>query len=393
MIEVKVVIGANYGDEGKGLATRYFCDKAKGNVLNVLFNGGCQRGHTVELKNGVRHIFHHLGSGTFSGADNYFDRDFMINPAVFVKEYQSLVGMGYVPKCKISPMCRVTTPYDVFINQIVEKSRGDNRHGSCGCGVWETRMRYFNTHAQRWNDYQKMSKGNIMTELRVISHEYLPARLREYGIYEIPAEYKDLVYSESLAERFSEDLMLMQDIVETRPFEVIANYDTVVYEGAQGLALSDDNTLCYPYVTASDTTSRLPVNETVYCNANVEVCYVTRSYFTRHGEGFFQTECNKNGINPEIEDKTNVPNEFQGTIRYGRFDYEEFYKRIAHDKSQAKSTNTNVKFSGFITHLNYTNQEIFGNCTVRDVARNFDNIYLSNTKYAEDVKIYTKHKF
>lgn len=91
-MNIKIIVGSSYGDEGKGLATNYFSDN---NTLNVLYNGGPHRGHTVELLDGTRHVFHHFGSGTFKGADTYFDEDFLINPADFVREYHELESMGY----------------------------------------------------------------------------------------------------------------------------------------------------------------------------------------------------------------------------------------------------------------------------------------------------------
>ena len=68
MKDVKVVIGANFGSEGKGLMTDYFCDKAPYNrqVLNVRFNGGSQAGHTVVTPEGDKHVFSHFGAGTFN---------------------------------------------------------------------------------------------------------------------------------------------------------------------------------------------------------------------------------------------------------------------------------------------------------------------------------------
>lgn len=57
-VDVKVIVGSNYGDEGKGMATHFFSNNAQKQLcLNVLYNGGCQRGHTVELRNGKRHVF------------------------------------------------------------------------------------------------------------------------------------------------------------------------------------------------------------------------------------------------------------------------------------------------------------------------------------------------
>ena len=65
--DIRVVIGANFGDEGKGLMTDYFCSHFPKNekVLNVRFNGTCQAGHTV-VKGKKRHVFSHFGSGSFN---------------------------------------------------------------------------------------------------------------------------------------------------------------------------------------------------------------------------------------------------------------------------------------------------------------------------------------
>ena len=63
MKDIKIVIGANFGDEGKGLMTDYFSSNP--NTIVVCSNGGAQRGHTVfESTTGTRHVFHHFGSGT-----------------------------------------------------------------------------------------------------------------------------------------------------------------------------------------------------------------------------------------------------------------------------------------------------------------------------------------
>lgn len=74
MKTAKIVIGANFGDEGKGLMTDYFANEAKKqgkSCLVVCHNGGSQRGHTVVSPSGIRHVFHHFGSGSFEGADTY----------------------------------------------------------------------------------------------------------------------------------------------------------------------------------------------------------------------------------------------------------------------------------------------------------------------------------
>ncbi len=180
MADFKIIIGANYGDEGKGLASRYFTLNSKGECLTVLFNGSCQRGHTVDLPDGTRYVFHHFGCGTFDGADTYFDENFMINPLVFMEEYQEI----FIEKIYCHPQCRVVTPYDIILNRIVEDSRGEkHKHGSCGLGVWETCVRYncsdFNLRLDKMLLFNNIGLIDYLSKLK---HNFFFKRLKEYGI-------------------------------------------------------------------------------------------------------------------------------------------------------------------------------------------------------------------
>lgn len=79
--QIKVVIGANFGDEGKGLMTDYFCNKlsADGSVLNIRHNGGAQAGHTVVTPDDKRHVFSHFGAGSFnSHVATYLSEDYSL---------------------------------------------------------------------------------------------------------------------------------------------------------------------------------------------------------------------------------------------------------------------------------------------------------------------------
>lgn len=108
MKDIKIVIGGNMGDEGKGLMADYFSQKP--NSIVVCSNGGAQRGHTVVTSTGIRHVFHHFGSGTFNGASTYLSEDFICNPIIFRQEYNELKHLGYYPKIYINQNCMVTTP-------------------------------------------------------------------------------------------------------------------------------------------------------------------------------------------------------------------------------------------------------------------------------------------
>lgn len=389
-VEVKVVIGSNYGDECKGLATHYFSVKAaKSNkkCLNVLFNGGCQRGHTVEIKNPqLRHVFHHFGCGTFDGASTYFDQNFIVNPIFFCEEQNELNNLGFYPICFISPNCRVSTPYDAFINQIVEASRGENKHGSCGYGIWETQKRYENSeYALTFGQMANMQRPALFKYLKNIAHVYLPKRLKEYGINEIPLAYKKLLGNLKLIDRFIDDFETMKNNVLIIPFQVIVKlYDYIIFEGAQGLALDEKNTVEYPNVTASSTTSKIPIERVNFLDCDIEICYITRSYFTRHGAGKLPNECKKSEINPLIEDYTNIYNEYQDSIRYAPFNTIDFIERVMSDlRLSIHISKNHIKSSVLVSHLNYTYGDIFGDCTLKELKNKFDYMYCSSSKYIE----------
>ena len=142
-MKARVIIGANYGDEGKGTVTATYTKYATGKVLNVLTNGGAQRGHSILTEDGSL-TFQHFGSGTCFGADNYYPAFYILNPMQFVDEYDDLFERGVIQKVKLfrDKQCRWSTPYDMMANQILEHKRDKNKHGSCGMGIWETILRY-----------------------------------------------------------------------------------------------------------------------------------------------------------------------------------------------------------------------------------------------------------
>jgi adenylosuccinate synthase len=77
------VIGAFFGDEGKGLMTDYLANKLGKNTLVIRYNGGAQAGHTVATTCGRRHVFKHFGSGCFLEAPSYLSEFFICNPILF----------------------------------------------------------------------------------------------------------------------------------------------------------------------------------------------------------------------------------------------------------------------------------------------------------------------
>lgn len=377
---IKVVIGANFGDEGKGLMTDYFCHQStlRGEkTLVVLHNGGAQRGHTVVTPDGNRHVFHHFGSGTLVGADTYLSEEFVLNPMIFRQEWEELESMKAIPKVYVNHTCRVTTPFDMILNQIIEESRDNARHGSCGMGIHETMIRdVCNYPIEMWFDSSDEAKRYYLKEIR----NYLSERLLDFGINKIPDNWKEIVNSDLLIENFISELNFMGRNISIRFDRFIEYYDCVVFENGQGLLLDQNNTAYYPHLTPSNTgiKNSLEIIAEMSCKPDIEVCYVTRTYLTRHGAGRLDGECDKQEINPDMQDLTNVPNPHQGTLRYAKLIEKSLEERILKDFEPARKYG--AKLSLAITHENEYDY-VFSNT----FKKNFDYIYYSDGETRESV--------
>lgn len=317
MKDIKIVIGGNMGDEGKGLMTDYFSQRKNGIV--VCSNGGAQRGHTVVTPNGIRHVFHHFGSGTFNGASTYLSEDFICNPIIFKQEYDELINLGYRPEVHINENCMITTPWDMMTNQIIEESRGKDKHGSCGLGIFETIKRY---------------KAGV-TDVNFSIRDYHLEKFEKEKI-SLSDKWKKLFFDDGIFHHFVDDWAFMNvHSVEMKTNDFLNDFDNIVFEAAQGLLLDQNNIDYFPHLTPSNTgiknSQKIIENTTWTDEINVETCYVSRTYLTRHGAGKFPGECDKSLINPFMFDKTNVPNPHQDTLRYGMLDLKELYNRCAKD--------------------------------------------------------------
>ena len=303
----KVVLGANFGDEGKGLMTDYFVSQFNSKCFVVRFNGGAQAGHTVVTPEGRRHKFSHFGSGSLQGAPTYLSKYFILNPLLFMKELNEL---DFLPKVYVDRDCLVSTPYDMFVNQATEAARGDRKHGSCGMGIGETIERSDTAYCFEARDL--LNSFRWRQKLQYIAEQYYPKRMQDLGQVGPDFDHDKFVIA-------FEDFISRITICD---LQVLQNQD-LVFEGAQGLLL-DQNHPYFPHVTRSNTgfQNAGAILADIGKSDNTEVVYVTRSYLTRHGRGPFPTEIEEIDTLPYIHvvDDTNVFNEFQEGLRFGVID-------------------------------------------------------------------------
>ena len=329
----QVVIGAQFGDEGKGRVTDHYAAEVGDDGIVIRFNGGAQAGHTVVTPDGLRHVFSHVGSGAFVGAATFLSRFFVSNPILFLKEKESLAAKGVEPTIYVDPQSPVTTPYDMMINQIVERERGGDRHGSCGVGFGETIERnLIPTYALTVADLADRSA--LATKLDLVRREYAPARLARLGFADAFARNADLFRSDAILEHYVEDAHLFVEAITVADARTATHGRYPLFEGAQGLLLDQDRGF-FPHVTRSNTGLRnvLALADELGLE-QLEVTYATRAYSTRHGAGPLPRELPEKPY-PGVVDATNVPNAYQGTLRFGWLDLDVLRRAIAEDLADA----------------------------------------------------------
>ncbi|AHG47250.1 adenylosuccinate synthase [Rhizobium leguminosarum bv. trifolii CB782] len=325
--QAQAVIGALYGDEGKGLMVDRLAAATPGAVV-VRSNGGAQAGHTVVDPAGVRHVFHHIGAGSFAGAATHFSRFFVAHPMLLLDELTALGQLGVEPEISSDPRAPVTTPFDVIINQALELARGTARHGSCGLGFGETIER--NLRPEFALSTKDLFRPDLHARLVSIRDAWVPVRLAALGITALPAELAAALADDITTARFEADCAAYLDRAALWPDRRLCERGPVIFEAAQGLELDQDRGV-FPHVTRSNTGLANMLAISVEAGiTELAATYATRCYTTRHGAGPLKGEVPAlSGIN--IVDPTNAPNEWQGTLRLAPLDLDTLRQAIARD--------------------------------------------------------------
>lgn len=340
-LESYAVIGAGYGDEGKGLLTdhlsRTLCKDKYVKPLVARQNGGAQAGHTVvtqanNSEKTQRHVFRHLGAGTINGSATYLSSSFLVNPISLRAEVIELKSRGINPVVICHDGARVTTIFDMMINQMLEETRGNARHGSCGMGINETIRRCesgFPLSVMICRD-----QTSLKFALWEIKHVWAEKRLEELGINSVENLTK---IREINVDLLAQDYhgLVKHHLTCADPKFIPPNKKPLIIEGAQGLAI-DEFIGVFPHVTPSIVGLPSAIKTAKECGRNViNPIYVTRHYATRHGAGPFPHEGEFKLLENDF-DKTNVHNEWQGSLRFGLLDANDLANRIKADLDRAQ---------------------------------------------------------
>lgn len=359
------VIGKNFGDEGKGLATASL-SRVLGKPLIIKHNGGAQAGHTVEDAAAAwRFVHHQIGAGAEYGAPTLFVEHFMPDLYQLGKEVADFTRLfGFVPLLYSEKAARVTTIDDVLLNMGAEAARGDARHGSCGMGIDECVQRNRAGHGLSVEEVAAWNETELLQRLRELRTSYTKERAAVLGI-DRENPYFELLGNDTVLQNYVAEVKTnigLLTLVDANP-DWLSQFEQLIFESGQGLLLDEDHEAYAPHLTSSKTGMHNPASFLAKRGLTLdEAIYVTRSYVTRHGAGPLPCEIARAELPGVGADLTNQPNEWQGTLRFARHEsMEAFFAPLKRDKDSVQlfSSARDTKLSILITHLNETGNRLY----------------------------------
>ncbi|MBP6327157.1 MAG: adenylosuccinate synthase, partial [Dokdonella sp.] len=279
-----VVLGAQWGDEGKGKIVDLLTERVS---MVARFQGGHNAGHTLVI-NGKKTVLHLIPSGILrDGVQCLIGNGVVLSPAALRQEISELEGEGVDvrSRLKISPATPLIMPYHIAVDQARERASGAKAIGTTGRGIGPAYEDKVARRSIRVADL--MYPGELPDKVRsaVDYHNFILTQwLKADGV-----DFQK-VLDEAL--QYSEYLRPMIDDVSTLLFDARRNGDHILFEGAQGALLDIDHGT-YPYVTSSNTTVGGALAGTGVGACDIDyVLGICKAYATRVGGGPFPTELN-----------------------------------------------------------------------------------------------------
>ncbi|HIU64962.1 MAG TPA: adenylosuccinate synthase [Candidatus Avacidaminococcus intestinavium] len=276
-----VVIGSQWGDEGKGKIVDYLAQKAD---AVVRYSGGSNAGHTVVVDN-VAYKLRLLPSGIlYHGKTCFLGNGVVINPGVVLKEIHDIKAQGVdISRILISDRAHVVLPYHARLDELQEAALGSAKIGTTKGGIGPCYMDKAARTGIRMCDL--MDAETFAQKLRIQIDAKNELFTKIYGVE--PLTYEE-VLQEYLA--YAEELRPYVTDTGAALAEVFQSGKSVLFEGAQATFLDIDHGT-YPYVTSSNPTAGNAATGSGIGPRDIDhVVGVVKAYTTRVGEGPFVTE-------------------------------------------------------------------------------------------------------
>ena len=299
MTKVDVLLGLQWGDEGKGKIVDVLAPKYD---VVARFQGGPNAGHTLEF-DGIKHVLHQIPSGIFrEKTRNIIGNGVVLDPIVFKKEIEGLSKFNLNVKANlfISKKATLIVPTHRLLDQAYEKAKGENKIGSTLKGIGPSYQDKIGRQGLRVGDILSDKFAEKFQKLTDIHFDILKNHQIEYNWKELEAQFLDAV-----------NFLRQFNLVESEYLinKELQSGSTILAEGAQG-SLLDIDFGSYPFVTSSNTVTAGACTGLGVAPRHIgEVYGIFKAYSTRVGSGPFPTEL----LNEEGERMRKEGNEFGST--------------------------------------------------------------------------------
>ncbi len=277
-----VILGSQWGDEGKGKIVDLLTDQAD---AVVRFQGGHNAGHTLVIKGEVTKL-RLIPSGILhEGVQNFIGNGVVVSLEALVEEMSELESRG-VPvseRLRISEACPLVLPIHVLLDEARETQLGDNKIGTTKRGIGPAYEDKVARRAVRIGDLKNIERFKGKLERLLEYHNFV---LKEY----FKTDGIDLEECFASTMKLAQKILPLIDDVSASLHVIRKAGKRIIFEGAQGTLLDIDHGT-YPFVTSSNTTGG-----TVGAGAGFGPCYldyilgITKAYTTRVGSGAYPTE-------------------------------------------------------------------------------------------------------
>ena len=287
---LNVVIGAQWGDEGKGKIIDYLSEKSD---YVIRFHGGNNAGHTVINKFG-KFAMHLVPSGIFHPKTKVIiGNGVVVDLEVLLIEIEMLKknGLKLQNRLFISPRCHLIMPYHKLLDSLYEKAKGKAKTGTTGRGIGPTYSDKVSYNGIRIIDLMNSKSFSEKLKIQLLLKNKILKALGSPELVQKGIEKMFFAFAEKIKPYVREPYSLI--------YSALQNKKSILLEGAQGTLL-DNDWGTYPFVTGSTVlTGGINAGAGIPTNRIDNVIGVTKAYATRVGEGPFPTEL-LNGLGEKL---------------------------------------------------------------------------------------------
>ena len=279
--KITVIVGAQWGDEGKGKITDYFAGESD---YVVRYHGGNNAGHTV-IVNGSKYKLHLIPSGVlYNHPISVIGNGVVIDPNALLTEIKYLKNKGIHPRLNISDRSHIIMPYHKQMDAVLTNHQGTLAAGSTMRGIAPVYADKMFRHGIRMID---LTEPDILKEKLHKACQFNRKLINAISEQDIQIDEK-LIYKDYL--QYGKKLSKYINDVSLELYGAQQNGKAILFEGAQGISLDIDHGI-YPYTTSSNSIAGNIATGTGVSFRDIDrIIGVTKAYISRVGIGPLPTE-------------------------------------------------------------------------------------------------------